>query len=130
MIGLGMGLLILAQQPAPGPAVPQRAAPTRDESKKALEHHKKSVPRLPMPPEPDAGAGPIARVNNGRFRTYYIQEDLRETFGGGRTAGTPGTSPGTPPANLARPNDPAFSLDNTFKVKLFWISSRANDCFY
>ena len=111
-----------------GPVVSQparTAAPTRDESKQALERHKKAVPRLPMPPEDDGTAGPLARVNNGRFRAYYIPEDLRETPGGG------GRAPGAAPANgLPRPSDPAFSLDNTFKVKLFWISSRANDCFY
>jgi hypothetical protein len=126
MISWGLGFLIIAQQPSPTAVVPPRAAPTRDESKKALELHKKATPRLPMPPEPGAGANPISRVNNGRFRTHYIQEDLRETFGAAR----PGTTPGTPAANVARPNDPAFSLDNTFKVKLFWIASRANDCFY
>jgi hypothetical protein len=78
-----------------------------------------------MPPSPQNSAGIIAKVNNGRFRTYYIPEELRESPpAAGRAA------PGSPAVTPARPTDPAFSLDNTFKVKLFWISSRANDCFY
>jgi hypothetical protein len=123
MIGLCIAWLILSQQPVPLEAAP-RAAATRDESKKALENHKKATPRIPMPPAPDANVGGLSRVNNGRFRAYYIAEELRETPSvTGRTATTGGTT-------APRPADPAFSLDNTFKVKLFWISSRANDCFY
>ena len=123
MIELSIAWLILVQQPMPVEATP-RAASTRDESKKALENHKKATPRIPMPPAPDANAGGLSRVNNGRFRAYYIAEELRESPSGPpRTATTGAATP-------ARPADPAFSLDNTFKVKLFWISSRANDCFY
>ncbi len=29
-----------------------------------------------------------------------------------------------------RETDPAMTLDSTFKVKLFWVTSRANNCFY
>ncbi len=117
--GFGLLWLALAQSMPPSPA------PTRDESKQALENHKKAVPRLPMPPSLQNSAGIIAKVNNGRFRTYYIPEELRESPpAAGRAA------PGSPAVTPARPTDPAFSLDNTFKVKLFWISSRANDCFY
>jgi hypothetical protein len=123
MIEISIAWLILVQQPMPVEATP-RAASTRDESKKALENHKKATPRIPMPPAPDANAGGLSRVNNGRFRAYYIAEELRETPSlTSRTATTGGTT-------APRPADPAFSLDNTFKVKLFWISSRANDCFY
>lgn len=120
MTSLVIVCLALAQDPAP--PVARTAAPTRDESKRALENHKKAIPRLPMPPaDPDGGA--LSRVNNGRFRAYYIQGDLRETPPAAPRGNTPG-------AGVPRPTDPAFSLDNTFKVKLFWICSRANDCFY
>jgi hypothetical protein len=51
-------------------------------------------------------------VNNGRFRQYYLPE-----FSSGR--GSSGREP-----------DPAMTLDNTFKVKLFWITSRTNNCYY
>lgn len=123
MIALSLAWLIVTQQPT-GVQAPPRAAATRDESKKALENHKRAVPRLPMPPPPDTNSGGFSRVNNGRFRTYYIPEELRETPSG---AIRPATTPGT---GTLRPGDPAYSLDNTFKVKLFWICSRANDCFY
>lgn len=120
MTSLVFVCLALSQEPAQ-PAS-RTAAPTRDLSKQALENHKKAVPRLPMPPA-DPNGGPLSRVNNGRFRAYYIQPELRET----PAAAPRGNGPG---AVVPRPSDPAFSLDNTFKVKLFWICSRANDCFY
>jgi alkylhydroperoxidase family enzyme len=62
-----------------------------------------------MPPaDPD---NPLARVNNGAFRAYYLPRDLRDS-------------------GFSREPDPAMTLDNTFKVKLFWIASRANNCYY
>lgn len=120
MTSLVFACLVLLQEPVP-PAT-RTAAPTRDQSKQALENHKKAAPRLPMPPD-DPNGGALARVNNGRFRAYYIMPDLRET----PAAAPRGNAPG---AGAPRPTDPAFSLDTTFKVKLFWICSRANDCFY
>jgi hypothetical protein len=106
--------LFLSASPAADP-VPETSKPvglTRDEEKALLEKYKKAKPRLPMPPaDPD---NPLGRVNNGAFRAYYLPPELRESRGG---AGT-------------REPDPAMTLDNTFKVKLFWIASRANNCFY
>jgi alkylhydroperoxidase family enzyme len=49
-------------------------------------------------------------VNNGAFRAYYLPAELRDS-------------------GFAREPDPAMTLDNTFKVKLFWITSRANNCY-
>jgi alkylhydroperoxidase family enzyme len=96
---------------APPPATaPKPVAATRDEMKEFLEAHKKARPRLPMPPaDPD---NPTARVNNGRFRAYYLPE-FRDGGGGG-----------------GRDPDPAMTLDSTFKVKLFWVTSRTNNCYY
>ena len=65
-----------------------------------------------MPPAEEGARG----VNNGRFRAYYLP-DFRSGSGGGGGGGT-------------REPDPAMTLDNTFKVKLFWIASRANNCYY
>ncbi len=93
-------LLAPAADPKPAPA-------TRDEVKAALEAYKKATPRLPMPPAAE-GRG----VNNGRFREYYLPEFSSGRGGSGRQA------------------DPAMTLDNTFKVKLFWIASRTNNCYY
>ena len=94
MTSLVFACLALLQEPVP-PAT-RTAAPTRDQSKQALENHKKAAPRLPMPPD-DPNGGALARVNNGRFRAYYIMPYLRET----PPAAPPGNAPGTgrPPAN-------------------------------
>jgi hypothetical protein len=108
--------LFLSAAPSADPATPVVPAETsrpvgvtRDEEKELLEKYKKARPRLPTPPaDPD---NPLARVNNGAFRAYYLPSDLRES-------------------GFAREPDPALTLDNTFKVKLFWITSRANNCFY
>ena len=102
-------LAALAVASDPGPAAaPKPVAVTRDAEKALLEGHKKATPRLPMPPAGDAARG----VNNGRFRAYYL----------------PGQTPG---GGLGgRDKDPAETLDTTFKVKLFWVVSRANNCLY
>ncbi|AMV26590.1 Carboxymuconolactone decarboxylase family protein [Gemmata sp. SH-PL17] len=112
-----MTLTLALALSAPGAEPPETSKPvglTRDEEKALLEKHKKATPRLPMPPADPTN--PLARVNNGAFRAYYLPAELRET----RPAGT---TPG-------RDADPAMTLDNTFKVKLFWIASRANNCYY
>lgn len=84
-------------------------AATRDVEKDLLEQHKKAKPRLPLPP---ADARAANSVNNGAMRAYYIPAELRDSGTGGREP------------------DPTMTLDNTFKVKLFWIAARANNCFY
>jgi alkylhydroperoxidase family enzyme len=115
MNALALALFLCA--PAADPTPPAGAAletskpvgVTRDAEKELLEKHKKAQPRLPMPPaDPN---NPLARVNNGAFRAHYLPADLRES-------------------GFAREPDPAMTLDNTFKVKLFWITSRANNCYY
>ena len=113
MIPVALALLLSAPAADPVPDASKPVGLTRDLEKELLEKHKKAKPRLPMPPpDPD---NPRAVVNNGRFRAYYLPAELRETRGG---------------AAGAREADPAMTLDNTFKVKLFWIASRANNCYY
>jgi alkylhydroperoxidase family enzyme len=91
-------------------AEPQAGPPiTRSEIKETLEQSKESKPRLPIPPSKDGSSQ--SRVNNGWFRSYYLPADLRD-------------------GGFAREPEPAMTLDNTWKVKLFWITSRANDCRY
>jgi alkylhydroperoxidase family enzyme len=108
-----IALALLLSTPAADP-VPDTSKPvglTRDDEKDLLEKHKNAKPRLPMPvADPNK---PQTGVNNGWFRSYYLPAELRETGGGG-----------------FRDPDPAMTLDNTFKVKLFWITSRANNCYY
>ena len=101
--------LLIAQPPQSPPATePKPVAVNRVEEKELLEAHKKARPRLPMPP-----LGEGRGVNNGRFREFYLPDM--------QSGGAP---------NAGREPDPAMSLDNTFKVKLFWITSRANNCYY
>ncbi len=103
-------IALLAVDPPPVSEKPKPVAVTRNQEKDFLENHKTARPRLPMPP---AGTGPLARVNNGRFRQYYLPADFQ--FGGLGGRGD---------------TDTELTLDNTFKVKLFWITSRANNCYY
>lgn len=96
--------------PAPPPADTSKpVGTTRDAEKDLLEDHKKAKPRLPLPP-PDP-KNPLAKVNNGAMRAYYLPAELRDS-------------------GFSREPDPAMTLDDTFKVKLFWITSRGNNCYY
>lgn len=100
-------LLLAAVLAADPPSAEPKPVPaTRLEEKELLERHKKARPRLPIPPPAADGRG----VNNARFRQHYLPE--LGAGGGGREP------------------DPAMTLDNTFKVKLFWVTSRANNCYY
>lgn len=105
-------LLMVPAADQPPSADPKPVPATRDEVKAALEASKKARPRIPMPPPPEPGT---RIVNNGNFREYY----LSAIYG-----------PRTGPAGFSREPDPAMTLDNTFKVKLFWITSRTNNCYY
>lgn len=102
---------LLVSQPAPSPD-PKPVPATRTEVKAAMEGHKTARPRIPFPP--GEGEGPFAKVNNGRFRAYYLPAEFRDFGLGGRGA--------TP--------DAAATLDNTFKTRLFWVVSRVNNCYY
>jgi alkylhydroperoxidase family enzyme len=109
-----LALAILLSTPAadPQPDTSKPVGLTRDQEKDLLEHHKKAHPRLPMPVADENN--PRTGVNNAWFRSYYLPADLRETGGAGGM----------------RDADSAMTLDSTFKVKLFWITSRANNCYY
>jgi alkylhydroperoxidase family enzyme len=110
-LALACLLLAPAADPVPPSAEPKPVPATREDVKAALEAHKKARPRLPMPPPPADPADARSRVNNGRFRAYYLPAELRDS-------------------GFAREPDPAMTLDNTFKVKLFWVASRVNNCYY
>ena len=93
-------------------AAPKPVPRTRPEMKQALEALKGRAPRLPLPqPTPEererAAGRPV--VSNVRARALYLP---RAWY-----------------AADFKP-DPAMTLDDTFKVKLFWIVSRGNNCQY
>lgn len=110
MTPLVLSALLLSPAGPPPAADPKLVPATRGEVKEVLEHSKAARPRLPMPPPP-TGNSLLSRVNNGRFREFYLPPELRDL-------------------GFSREPDPAMTLDNTFKVKLFWITSRTNNCFY
>jgi AhpD family alkylhydroperoxidase len=114
MTALVLTALLAPAQPAPSPD-PKPVPATRSDVKAAMEGHKTARPRLPFPP--GEGEGPFAKVNNGRFRAYYLPAE----FGAGTAGGRTGTGPAA---------DAAATLDNTFKTRLFWVVSRANNCYY
>lgn len=116
MTPLVFTLLLTSPTVDPVPDTSKPVGITREEEKNLLENHKKAKPRLPFPEGTQSG------VNNGWFRSNYVPADLR---GGGAPAAS-----GAPPGGRGEGNDPAMTLDNTFKVKLFWITSRANNCYY
>lgn len=100
---------------------PPAVTPTRPEMKAFLEGSKEHEPRLPLPeltPEEKAEAEAKAKagelwpvVNNARMRQRYLPQGI---VSGGFT----------------RKADPAMSLDDSYKVMMFWIASRANNCAY
>lgn len=100
-----------AEKPLPTPL-------TRPAMKQALEDLKHRTPRIPLPPLTDAEKelGERERGYESRLRSVYMPRmgDGRGGFGfGGR---------GDP--------DPDLTLSNAFKVKLFWLVSRTNNCLY
>jgi alkylhydroperoxidase family enzyme len=122
-------ILLACLPPMAADDAPPPVPATREAMKRALEDSKHAAPRLPLPPvteEEKARAAESARaapragrggglgggiVNNGRMRRHYLPAGV--TMGG-----------------FSREPDPAMTLDNTFKTRLFWIVSRANNCTY
>ncbi len=93
-------------------AEPKPVPLTRPEMKSALEKLKQRQPRLPLPvpqatEEDQSGSRPV--VNNGLARRLYLPSSWHGSDFG---------------------RDPAMTLDQTFKVRLFWLVSRGNNCHY
>jgi alkylhydroperoxidase family enzyme len=123
---LALAGLALAPVPAraadPTPADAPRPTPvTRPDMKKMIEEMKERTPRIPLPELTDADKEKLGDRGTGyeaRLRYHY----LPGSGDGGRGAGGSGFSFG--------PTGEEATLDNTFKVQLFWIVSRANNCQY
>jgi alkylhydroperoxidase family enzyme len=112
---------------------------TRPEMKQYLEAMKQRKPRIPLPEltaEERARAGDREANYEGRLRTHYLPEGDSGNLnvGGGRPGGQSSARPAdntqTPPGGFSRPSDPNMTLDYKFKVALFWIVSRTNNCQY
>lgn len=92
---------------------------TRPEMKQLLEDMKARKPRIPLPElteEDKKKLGDRGMGYESRLRYHYMPGGNEGMRGGG------GFSFG--------PNGDEATLDNTFKVQLFWLVSRANNCQY
>jgi hypothetical protein len=91
---------------------------TRPEMKQFLEDMKARKPRIPLPElteEDKKQLGDRGNSYESRLRYHYMP-------GSGSGRGGSGFSFG--------PSGDEATLDNTFKVQLFWLVSRANNCQY
>ncbi len=122
---IAAGLAALAGQAfaADDPTTPRPIPLTRPDMKFLLEDMKARKPRIPLPEmtaEEKEKLGERGGGYEARLRALYMPEGSANAFGFGR----PGASGGK-----SEP-DPNVTLDNKFKVQLFWIVSRANNCQY
>jgi alkylhydroperoxidase family enzyme len=131
-----------AEPAAPSTAQPRPIPLTRPEMKQFLEDMKQRTPRIPLPEmtaeEKERYGDDASRGYEGRLRAHYMPSgNERFSFSGGaggtRPAGSQAGTPapaGTRPGGGGRDNEPGMTLDNRFKVSLFWIVSRTNNCQY
>jgi AhpD family alkylhydroperoxidase len=111
---------------------PRRTPTTRDAMKQYLEDLKDRKPRIPLPeltPEQRKAEleNPSTNGYESRLRSNYLDNapNAYLTFGGSPAGGYPNA-----PASNRTPPDPVMSLDYAFKVRMFWIAARANNCQY
>jgi hypothetical protein len=98
----------------------QKATPpdiplTRPEMKQALEDLKGRKPRIPLPELSDKDKAQLGERGNSyevRLRFHYLPRNAARGVG------------------FVREADPRMTLDYKFKTMLFWIVSRANNCYY
>ncbi len=116
-LSLALAGISFGQSPSDSP----RPIPlTRPEMKKLLEDVKVRTPRIPLPELTDKDREQLG----DRAENYETRLRLHFLAGGDQTQGSRQTGRGM------RPQDPKMTLDNGFKVELFWIVSRANNCQY
>lgn len=101
---------------------------TRPEMKEYLEDMKGRKLRIPLPEltaEDKEKLGERSSSYESRLRYHYASPDAQGP-GGQRQGGGGGAGGG----GFGRNDDPDNSLDYAFKVQLFWIVSRTNNCQY
>lgn len=102
---------------------------TRPEMKEFLEDMKGRTQRIPLPELTEADKEKLGERGGSyesRLRYHYMQPaDGQGPGGQGRGEGR-----GAGGGGLGRDNDPDMTLDYAFKVQLFWIVSRTNNCQY
>lgn len=132
---LGFSLVLAASQVAHGidsKSTPRPVPLTRPEMKQYLEDMKSRKARIPLPELTDEDReklGERASSYESRLRYHYLPMGDARPGGGPGTGGGPGAGgPGRQPGG--RDNDPEMTLSYKFKVELFWIVSRTNNCQY
>ena len=105
---------------------------TRPELKQLIEDVKVRVPRIPLPELTDQDReklGDQVDSYESRVRYHYLNgiEPSRSPALPQPAAPATGARSGQP-AVTSREQDPAYTLDNAFKIELFWIVSRVNNC--
>ncbi len=107
---------------------------TRPDLKQLIEDVKLRVPRIPLPELTAVDReklGDQVDSYESRIRHHYLNG-----IEPNRSVVVPQTAPSArgprsgQPAITSREQDPAYSLDSAFKVELFWIVSRVNNCQY
>lgn len=102
----------------------------RPEMKQALEDVKQRIPRIPLPEltEKDRQQlGDLATSYEARLKFHYLDgDDWSRRRGSTRTNAANSSAA----ARTSQQQDPAMTLDRGFKVELFWIVSRTNNCQY
>jgi AhpD family alkylhydroperoxidase len=119
LIPILMLTAIQVAQAAETADTPRPVPLTRPEMKRLIEDVKVRQPRIPLPELTDADRQALGD------RAGDYEAVLRHCF-------TPwvATNRGPRGARPTREQDPAMTLDNAFKVQLFWIVSRVNNCQY
>ena len=112
---------------------PRKTPVTREAMKQYLEDLKDRTPRIPLPELSEeetkqAQENPRQFGYEARLRKFYLGDapNAYLTFGGAPVGGFPNLQTPSRP----NPQDPALSLDYGFKVRMFWIAARANNCQY
>lgn len=106
---------------------------TRPEMKEYLEDMKGRTLRIPLPDLTDEDKeklGERATSYESRLRHHYLPQSdgLRGASGPGGQGRGEGRGAGG--GGFGRNDDPDNTLDYAFKVQLFWIVSRTNNCQY
>lgn len=123
---LGVAGLAQAGEVATSRDAPRPVPLTRPEMKQYLEDMKGRRPRIPLPEltaEEQEQPGSRGSGYESRLRALYLNGGRSRS---GATAGRGSSSFGS----FGRESDPKMTLDYKFKVQLFWIVSRTNNCQY
>lgn len=120
-------------------STPRPVPLTRPEMKEYLEDMKGRKPRIPLPEltaEDKEKLGERGTGYEGRLRYHYLpagegRGGAGQPAGGGQPGGAGARGGGGGGFGFGgRDNDPEMTLSYRFKVELFWIVSRTNNCQY